>query len=145
MDHLNIYPANGNIPYSSWENYFILYQYWKSDLRFYRQELKFFEHLISKYALWIDNEERLDKVNAILGDLQLHSQECSQIMLLNEQLQKQIHKLMGNHTPYDPEKIIKEQQELELKISEFIKSYRTIKKRVFKLTPEILGSENPDS
>lgn len=144
MDHLNIYPANGSIPYVSWENYFMLYQYWRSDLKFYRQELKFFDHLISKYAIWIQNEDRLEKVNAILKDLREHASECSQIMEINEQLLKMIQKLMSNHTPYDPQELIEEQQELEARIGEFIKSYRSIKRRVFKLTPEILGSENPD-
>lgn len=145
MDHLNIYPANGSIPYVSWENYYILYQYWRSDLKFYRQELKFFDHLLSKYAIWIENEERLEKVNSLLTDLKVHTKECSEMLEKNELLLSEIQKLMSNHIPYDPEGLIEEQQELEGQIGEFIKSYRSIKKRVFKLSPEILGSENLDS
>ena len=144
MDHLNIYPTNGNIPYATWESHFILYKYWRSDLKFYLQELKFFEHLISKYAIWIEDEARLEKVNTILTDLKHLSQECSEVMAMNEHVQKEIQILMGNHTPYDPEELLKEEQELEVNITEFIKRYRALKKRIFNLTPEILGSQNPD-
>ena len=80
---------------------YILTEYWKNDLEFYRDDLRFLQHLIDKYFIWMTQKENLD----------------------------------------DSHKFRTEHEELEDSIADFVKSFRSNRKKVFAITEHVMDSE----
>jgi hypothetical protein len=50
-------PKDDCIREADWQKLYILTEHWKSDLLFYKQDLKFLHHFIDKYFLRISKRE----------------------------------------------------------------------------------------
>ena len=58
-----------NIREINWQELYILTDHWKSDLDFYKDDLRFLHHLIDKYIIWITKDDNLNMVKDIEKNL----------------------------------------------------------------------------
>lgn len=133
---------NGNyIFYANWKELYVLTEYWKSDLLFYKDDLMFLDRLIDKHILWISKEEDYEKVRSIEKNVAKTNDICISLL---ERVQKHLTHLsdfMINPFVYDEQKFREEHQQLEDDITEFIKTYRTNKKEVFEVSKHLIESD----
>lgn len=124
-----------------WDELYVITQHWKSDLEFYRDDLRFLNHLIDKYFLWITKSENIDLVKELsLGLIKL----VLEVKDLMAKVQK--HLIQLGYLVEDPNKsdagIIKtEHEHLEEELAKFVKSFRGNRKEVFTITEYIIDSE----
>ena len=124
-----------------WDELYVITQYWKSDLEFYRDDLRFLHHLIDKYFMWITKPENLILVKELKKELfELNGRSKD----LLEKVAK--HRIQLGYLVEDPNKsdagIIKtEHEHLEEELGTFLKQFRKNRKEVFKITEYIIDSE----
>lgn len=124
-----------------WDELYVITQHWKSDLEFYRDDLRFLHHLIDKYFIWITKAENLILVKELkkeLLELNCRSQD------LLEKVAKhliQLGYLVEDSNRPDSGIIITEHEHLEEELGTFVKLFRKNRKEVFKITEYIVDSE----
>lgn len=64
----------------NWEELYVLAEHWKSDLLFYKDDLRFLHHLIDKYFIWITKAENMAMVKAIKTDIVKLGTTCDDLL-----------------------------------------------------------------
>jgi len=126
---------------STWQELYIITKHWKSDIQFYKDDLKFLQHLINKYLIWITKKNNLDNVMLIGSNLLKTSKQCEQ---LNDAIDKHLSHLAGLiKDPFknDYQSIKVEHLALEDQFSEFLKLFRKNKKETFAITEYVVDDE----
>ena len=80
MSDLRNRPNGTYIFDANWEELYILTKHWKSDLLFYKDDLKFLNHLIDKYFIWISKKEDSDAVRSIGKSIVKTNKLCSDLL-----------------------------------------------------------------
>ena len=133
---------NGNYIFeANWQELYILTEHWKSDLLFYRDDLKFLNHLIDKYFIWLTKKENLDQVREIVEGLVETDKLCSTLLLQVNKHLSHLAGLIDNPFKYDSHKFRTEHQILEDKLADFVKTFRANRKKVFAVTEHVIESE----
>jgi len=134
-------PNDNYIHEADWQKLYILTEYWKSDLLFYKDDLTFLDHLIDKYFIWISKKENIDLVRDIeLNLLQIYKQGNSLLKRVNKHLHH-LAELIDDPFKYDSHQFRTEHEKLEDSIADFIKSFRKNRKDVFAITEYIIDNE----
>ncbi|MEG9328331.1 hypothetical protein V6B16_10340 [Salinimicrobium catena] len=133
---------NGDIKKANWQELYILTRHWKSDLEFYIEDLQFLQRLIGKYSIWIEKAQNSVAVSKLLSDLHQLSDDGRKILDKLQDHLEQLSGLMNNDKGIDPENFIKTHEIIEDEISQFVKSFRNNRKEVYRLTEEIMDSED---
>lgn len=125
----------------NWLELYSLTGHWKSDLEFYKDDLRFLYHLIDKYIIWITKDENLDRVKKTKKNL-LNVKMKSKDLL--DKVSK--HQIQLGYLVEDPKKedggIVKmEHEHLEKEIADFVKIFRENRKEVFDISEYIIDSE----
>lgn len=126
---------------TNWEELYVLTEHWKSDLLFYKDDLRFLHHLIDKYFIWITKAENLIMVKEIKADLLNLGKSCNDLL---EKVGKhiiQIGYLVETPKRQDTRVFALEHQHLEQEITDFVKRFRKNRKEVFTITEYIMDSE----
>tara|TARA_R110002051_G_scaffold169649_1_gene240302 strand:- start:2649 stop:3068 length:420 start_codon:yes stop_codon:yes gene_type:complete len=126
---------------TNWEELYVLSEHWKSDLLFYKDDLRFLHHLIGKYFIWITKAENLAMVKEIKKDLLKLEQTCEDLLAKVGKHIIQIGYLVENPKRQDAGVFALEHQHLEQEITDFIKTFRNNRKEVFTITEYIMDSE----
>ena len=141
MDELNSVSDIDHLKDGPWDELFVLSGHWKSDLEFYRADLRFLHLLIAKYFMWITKEENLERVNEL-------THELANIKVRGADLAEKIGKhhirlgyLMKDPNRGDAGTTIMEHEHLEEEMTRFVRLFRENRKRVFSLTEYIIDSE----
>ncbi len=134
-------PKGKYIQNANWSELYVLTEHWKSDLNFYKDDLRFLKFLINKYFIWLTIEENVKEVKSI--EKSLHDTEviCNNLI---EKVKKHLIQLgdLSENTNLESARIFRiEHEHLEDEISEFVKSFRINRKKVFKITEHIVDSE----
>lgn len=133
---------NGNYIFeANWQELYVLTEHWKSDLLFYQDDLKFLDHLIDKYFIWLTKKENLDQVREIVNGLVKTDKLCSTLL---KEVNKHLSHLAGlidDPFKYDSHKFRTEHQLLEDKLADFVKTFRENRKKVFAVTEHVIESE----
>ena len=126
----------------AWQEIFLLTKHWKSDIEFYKDDLKILMKLINKYSIWITKDENLKKVSEIENGLHKLVKKCKNIAKNIDKHLEHI-AILINDDPfkYDSQKFKDEHVELENKISKFVKKFRKNKKDTFAITEYIVEDE----
>ncbi|MGB3151930.1 MAG: hypothetical protein WBB27_14830 [Maribacter sp.] len=124
-----------------WDELYVITQHWKSDMEFYRDDLRFLHRLIDKYFIWITKAENLVLVKELKKELLELNGRSKDIL---EKVIK--HRIHLGYLVEDPNErnagIIKtEHEHLEDELSTFLKMFRKNRKEVFKITEYIIDSE----
>jgi len=141
MDNSNKSIQQNTIGEVNWQELYILTDHWKSDLNFYKDDLRFLHHLIDKYIIWITKDDNLNMVNDIKKNL-------FEIRKKSMDLMKEVTTHLGNlglmvENPVQSSnpQFIEDHEALEDKISKFVKLFRSNRKEVFNITEYIIDSE----
>ncbi|SFW23990.1 hypothetical protein [Cellulophaga fucicola] len=134
-------PKDQYINEANWQELYVLTEHWKSDLLFYKDDLKFLHELIEKYLMWISKKENLDLVKEIEISLLVVDKQCTSLL---ERTTKHLHhltELIENPFAYDSHKFRTEHGILEDNLSRFVKDFRKNRKEIFGITEYIIDGE----
>lgn len=137
MESFRSRPKSNYIQNSKWQELYILTEHWKSDLLFYKDDLRFLRHLVDKYFIWITDQDNLDDVSRVGEGILKATRECDEFLVrIDEHLSH-----LANSTENDSKRFRTEHEELEDKIAEFIKRVRQHRAQLFKITEYVIDSE----
>lgn len=126
---------------ADWQQIYILTEHWKSDLLFYKDDLKFLDHLIDKYFIWISKKENIDLVRDIeLNLLEIYKQSTSLLKRVNKHLHH-LAELVDAPYKYDSNLFRREHKQLENDIANYVISFRKNRKETFAITEHVIDSE----
>ncbi|HEY5749865.1 MAG TPA: hypothetical protein VIU12_27550 [Chryseolinea sp.] len=135
-------PAVGDSQIKVWQSYHVITEHWRSDLQFEKDELNFFRKLISEHFVQFmdkDHAERSRKLTAILTKLDKHRDELQTRIAEHG---AQMLKIVKDPLLFVDALLYKhDQEQLENEMLTFIKSHRSLKKKLMLLSEEILRSE----
>lgn len=141
MSNFRNRPKDNYINEANWQELYTLTEHWKSDLLFYKDDLRFLHQLIKKYLVWISKKENLDVVKEIEVSLLEVDHQCTSLL---ERTTKHLHhltELSENPFAYDSHKFRTEHGVLEDDLSKFVKEFRKNRKEVFSITEYIIDGE----
>lgn len=134
---------NGNYIFdANWKELYVLTKHWKSDLLFYKDDLKFLDHLIDKYFIWISKKEDSDAMRSIEKSIVKTDKICSDLLERVEKHLTHLAGLMEDPFKYDSNQFRIEHQQLEDDISNFVKTFRENRKEVFEVTSLVVESDD---
>lgn len=126
---------------ANWKDLYIITNYWKSDLLFYKDDLKILDHLLDKYTIWLSKNDLVNKVCKIQFKRTGNENQCEMLLKKVKQHLSHLANLIENPFIYDSHKFIAEHQQLEKAFSEFVKLFRKNRKEVFAIIQHILKTE----
>ena len=124
-----------------WQELYVLTEHWRSDLEFYKDDLRFLHHLVDKYFIWITKSENLEMVKEIMIQIQDLEKQCKDLM---EGVKGHLHNLaqLANESNKPSlSEITDDHVVLETTIYNFVKDFRANRKEVFRITEYIIDSE----
>lgn len=127
---------------ANWEELYVLAKHWKSDLLFYKDDLKFLDHLIDKYFIWISNKKDVDAVRKIDNSILETAKKCSDLLKRVEEHSTHLAGLMEDPFKYDSHQFRTEHQQLEDDVTNFVKVFRNNRKDVFEVTSLVVESDD---
>jgi len=141
MENLSVRPK-GNFTWTAeYQQLYILTEHWKSDLLFYKDDLRFLHHLIDKYFIWLTHKEHLDEMRDLVSGLSEISKNCDKLIEKTSLHQTHLAELIDAPFKYDSHKFRTEHEELENEIASFIKKFRKIKKETFAVSEQVINKE----
>jgi len=145
MDNDTKSTQQNNIIEINWQELYILTDHWKSDLDFYKDDLRFLHHLIDKYIIWITKDDNLNLVKDIEKNLFEIKKKSLDLMKELSTHQENLGLMVENPVQSSNPQFLKDHELLEDKVSNFVKLFRSNRKEVFKITEYIIDSEElPD-
>lgn len=141
MTNFRIRPDDDYIMKAEWSQLYILTEHWKSDLLFYRDDLKFLHHLIDRHILWLTRKENLEMVRDIQKKLALARNQCKDLLSRVDTHLEHLSDLMENPFTYDSHTFRTEHVKLEGDIADFLKNFRNVKKETFKISEYLIEHE----
>ncbi len=124
----------------NWYEMYILVNHWKSDLEFYREDIRFLQQLIQKYLIWITKKENLDRVSVI----RKKGHELAQKGIeLQEKVSKHLSEVVDaiEGRTVSREDFLNRHEQLERDYAQFVRDFRVKRKEVFKVTEYVIDSE----
>jgi len=125
----------------TWQELYVLTKHWKSDIQFYKDDIKFLQRLIRKYFIWVTKKENIDKVTKIESSLRRINKKCDSLIKSIDKHLEHLSNLINDPFKYDSQRFKVEHAKLESDISEFIKKFREHKKETFAITEFIVDDE----
>ena len=138
MSELRSRPMGNYIKIANWQELYILTTHWKSDLLFYRDDLKFMRHLIDKYFNRMIKSGNMDAIEHIGLDILEDTHEYDLLLEKVERHLDHLIEVIAEPFKYDTKAFRNEHQDLEDEIALFIKAVRENRRRLFKVTEHIL-------
>ncbi|MCK5441798.1 MAG: hypothetical protein KAJ23_07905 [Maribacter sp.] len=142
MNEYRSKPKGKYIQEAYWQELYVLAEHWKSDLQFYRDDLRFLHHLIEKYFMWITKSENLDLVKEIMLDLFDVTTKCKDLLEKVGKHLIQVGHLVENPNEADTGIFKMEHKHLEDEIAHLIESFRENRREVFAITEYVIDSED---
>lgn len=141
MDSSNKSTQHNKIGEVNWQELYILTDHWKSDLNFYKDDLRFLHHLIDKYIIWITKDDNLNLVKNIQKNLFEIRNKSMDLMKEVTTHQGNLGLMVENPVQSSNPQFIDDHEDLEDKMSKFVKLFRSNRKEVFSITEYIIDSE----
>ncbi|WP_133643756.1 hypothetical protein [Zeaxanthinibacter enoshimensis] len=134
-----------NLPDSShrpnWKKSYILANHWKSDLDFYREELRHLHHIINSYSIWIVKEDNQHLLESMESKLYRIRSVCEELIHKVGAHIMEIGQFVEKDEITAPSRVAATHHTLEQEIAAFVKSYRECRKDLFSNTEVILDNE----
>ncbi len=125
----------------SWDEVYVLTEHWKSDMEFYRDDLRFLHHLIDKYFIWIAKPENLMLVQELKISLYELNKKSNELLEKTSNHLRKLGHQVENPAQGETGVLTEEHEYLEAEITAFVKSFRRNRKEVFAITEYIIDSE----
>lgn len=124
-----------------WDELYVLTEYWKSDLEFYKDDLRFLHHLIAKYFMWITKSENLEMVKEMKNGLFDMNVKVNDLLDKVGKHHIRLGYLVENPNHMDAGIIKTEHEHLEEEMAQFVKLFRNNRKEAFRITEYSIDSE----
>lgn len=141
MSNFRNRPVDNYINEANWQQLYLLTKHWKSDLLFYKDDLRFLHRLIKKYLLWISKKENVDLVKEIEISLLIVDKQCTGLLEKTTSHLHHLTELIENPFAYDSHKFRSEHAALEDSLAHFVKDFRKNRKEIFSITEYIIDGE----
>lgn len=126
---------------SNWQELYILVKHWRSDLEFYKDDIRFLQQLIEKYLIWITKKENLDRVAGIRKKEHDLAISCDKLHQNTTDHLDVIADFMEGKGSISESEFLSRHGKLETSLSDFVKDFRESRKEVFKVTEYVMDSE----
>lgn len=134
-------PMRNYMNESSWEKLYASTQLWKSDLEFFKEDLRFLENHIDKYFIWMKQRENVGRVREIELNTLMVDRQCTDLLNKMSTHLFQIGRHIQNCEVETSQLFRTEHGHLKDSIAAFVKSFKENRKEVFKTTEWIADSE----
>lgn len=125
----------------SCEQLYIIAEHWKSDLDFFTDEINFLKRLINKYFIWLTQEENARNLHKVHEKLMVSERFKNDLLKVIALHREHLGNMMENPFSCD-EQMIKEQHiRIEEDMTDFVKSFKNIKKELYQTTGDVIDSE----
>ncbi len=141
MNEFRSRPRDSFIQQKAWQELYALTEHWKSDLMFYRDDLKFLHHLLDTYFIWITKEENVEAVQTVGNKILADTKICKSLLKKVDEHLSHLAGILNEPLEHDSILFRKEHQVLEDEISMFIKAVREDRKHLFAVTKHFIDSE----
>lgn len=141
MTQANIHEKGSPVSSDQWGEMYILTEHWESDLKFYRDDLRFLHHLVDKYFIWITKSENLELVRELMLQVLQLEKDCKQLLDNVQAHKTELSKFSTDNHGQSIEEAVEHHRDLRTSISNFVKSFRTNRTEVFRITEYIIDSE----
>ena len=125
-------PNSNYIFDADWQDLYMLTEHWKSDLLFYKDDLKFLNNLLEKYFLLKTKD--LESFKSIQNTMKETTSQCLELLKKVNKHLVDLAAIIINPQNYDSHKFRTDHQKLEDAISNFENTFRVHRKEVFKST-----------
>jgi len=126
---------------AEWQELHVLTSHWQSDMAFFEDELRFIDVLLDKYFNALIDPENMDATKSIAAKLSnLKSSREMMTSRIAEHLQH-IKALMTNSSSQNAAAFREEHARLEDDLTDFVKTFRAVKREIFELTERIARTE----
>lgn len=126
---------------AEWQELHVLTSHWQSDMAFFDDELRFIDVLFDKYFNALIDPENMDTTKSIAAKL---SNLKSSREVLASRIAEHLHnikELMPNNSSQDAGAFREKHGRLEDDLSDFVKTFRAVKRDIFELTERISRTE----
>ncbi|PRZ28124.1 hypothetical protein [Flavobacterium granuli] len=141
MENLRQRPKGDFTWQAQWQQLYILTEHWQSDLQFYKDDIRFLDHLIDKYFIFLTQKDNLDEMRELTKRLTDESKECDSLIEKTTTHLSHLGQLIDDPYKYDSHQFRGEHEKLEDAIAAFIKKFRKNKKETFAITEKVIGKE----
>ena len=134
-------PKSNYLLNAEWQELHTLTTHWKSDMDFFKDELRFINVLFDKYFTALVDKNNIGRTKEVAANLAIVQDRWD---TLAQQIGKQlehIQQLMIDPASADTKGFRMEHSVLEDDLSEFIKMFRSVKSEIFQLTERIAKTE----
>lgn len=128
--------------FNGWEQLYLLAKHWKSDLEFFRDDLRFLHLLIGRYSLWVTLPESSERVKEVELKLMSLKKQCRQLLKKTGLHTSLLARLPENSPEADRQAIKDSHAELEVAFAHFVKNFREIRRETFMVSEYIIDSES---
>ncbi|MCL5129314.1 hypothetical protein [Algibacter sp. L4_22] len=138
MNNFRNRPKDNYIQEASWEQLYVLTEHWKSDILFYKDDLRFLHHLIDNYFLRLSKRENIDLLQEIEVILIPVDKKCDALL---EILDKKLHhlaELIDDPFTFVSNTFRNKHELLEDGLTQFVKDFRNNRKEVFTIAEHII-------
>jgi len=125
----------------TWQELYTLTKHWKSDIQFYKEDIKFLRRLINKYFIWVTKKENIEKVTKIENRLHQLTQKCDGLIKNIDKHLEHLSNLINDPFKYDSQTFKVKHTKFDNDIADFIKIFREHKKETFAITEYIVDDE----
>jgi hypothetical protein len=126
---------------AEWQELHVLTSHWQSDMAFFEDELRFIDVLLDKYFNALIDPENMDATKSIAANL---TNLKSNRELMTARIAEHLHHiktLMTNSSSQDAAAFREEHVRLEDDLTDFVKTFRAVKREIFNLTERIARTE----
>lgn len=134
-------PKGNYIQQADWEDLYALTKLWKSELLFYKEDLRFFHKLIDKYFVLMIQKKNIDKVQEYIRDLLESDKKCGDLLRKVNKHLEQLAKSIENPKKVEARIFRLEHEHLEDEIVSFEQAFKKARKKVFEITDSVLKSK----
>lgn len=141
MSEFRIRPKSDYLHRATLEELYSLDEHWKSDMDYYKDEIKFLQDLTAKYYLWLEEEPEAEDLNKLIQSLRELNQTQEDLSAQVLKDMNEIEQLGENPFAYNEQGLRDERVQLEEDITNFIYDLRIVKKSIFEATERVLSHE----
>lgn len=120
---------------------FLLTEHWQSDVAFYKDEFKFLYKLIDKYYMWLTNDEHITQVRKMVNTVLEMQKELDAFTVDLSHHLIAIGKRIDKPNAATELVLREEHSALGIRIGQFYRNFRVVKKTIFTLTEVVIESD----
>lgn len=128
--------------FNGWEQLYFLANHWKSDLEFFRDDLRFLHLLMDRHILWVTLPESSERVKEVESKLLSLKKQCRQLLKKTGKHTSLLARLLEQSPEADRQAVKDIHAQLETEFANFVKNFREIRKETFKVSEYIMDSES---